>query len=181
MAENFKADFGLSERRACRLAGQNRSVQRYQSRKTEIEGLEKALVEQARERPRFGYKRLTTMLRRQGFRVNHKRVYRIYTRLGLAVRRKRRKRASQAPRMARPMPEAVNDCWSMDFLTDAMDRGRAMRVFAAVDDHSRRCVALAFDVALPAERVTRILDEATETYGKPWAIRSACYAELVKG
>ena len=53
----------LSERRACQLVGQNRSVQRYQSRKTEIEGLEKALVEQARERPRFGDKRLTTMLR----------------------------------------------------------------------------------------------------------------------
>lgn len=108
----------------------------------------------------------------QGLDGNHKCVYRIYTRLGLAVRRKRRTRASQAPRMARPMPEAVNDCWSMDFLTDAMDGGRAMRVFAAVDDHSRRCVALAFDIALPAERVTRILDEAIETYGKPRAIRS---------
>ena len=90
MAEHFQADFGLSERRACRLAGQNRSVQRYRSRKAEIDGLEEALVEQARERPRFGYKRLTTMLRRQGFEVNHKRVYRLYTRLGLAVRRKRR-------------------------------------------------------------------------------------------
>ena len=172
MAEHFQADFGLSERRACRLAGQNRSVQRYRSRKAEIDGLEEALVEQARERPRFGYKRLTTMLRRQGFEVNHKRVYRLYTRLGLAVRRKRRKRASQAPRMAKPAPEAVNDCWSMDFLTDSMAGGRAMRVFAAVDDHSRRCVALEFDVALPAERVTRILDQAIETYGKPRAIRT---------
>ena len=65
--------------------------------------------------------------------------------------------------MAKPAPEAVNDCWSMDFLTDSMAGGRAMRVFAAVDDRSRRCVALEFDVALPAERVTRILDQAIET------------------
>lgn len=172
MAKHFQADFGLSERRACELAGQNRSVQRYRSRKVEIPGLEEALVEQAKERPRFGYKRLTTMLRREGFQVNHKRVYRIYSRLGLAVRRKRRKRASQAPRMARPMPEAVNNCWSMDFVSDSVDGGRTMRVFAAVDDHSRRCVALEFDVALPAERVTRILDQAIETYGKPKAIRT---------
>ncbi|MEM6676097.1 MAG: IS3 family transposase, partial [Planctomycetota bacterium] len=62
-------------------------MQRYKSRKREIAGLEAALIDQARERPRFGYKRLTTMLRREGFLVNHKRIYRIYTRLGLAVRR----------------------------------------------------------------------------------------------
>jgi putative transposase len=92
--------------------------------------------------------------------VNHKRVYRIYTRLGLGVRRKGSTQASQAPRMARPIPEVVNDCRSMDFLTDAMDGGRAIRVFAAIDDHSRRRVALAFDIALPAERVSRVLDEA---------------------
>ena len=165
-----RAEFGLSERRACRLVGQNRSVQRYQSRKKEIAGLETALVDKARERPRFGYKRLTTMLRFDGFLVNHKRIYRIYTRLGLAVRRKGRKRASQAPRMARPASTTINDCWSMDFLSDSLTDGRAMRVFAAVDNFSRRCVALDFDVALPAPRVTRILDQAIESYGKPRAI-----------
>lgn len=168
--EEVRAEFGLSERRACRLVGQNRSVQRYQSRKREIPGLEAALVDKARERPRFGYKRLTRMLRFDGFLVNHKRIYRIYTRLGLAVRRKGRKRASQAPRMARPVSTSINDCWSMDFLSDSLTDGRAMRVFAAVDNFSRRCVALDFDVALPAPRVTRILDQAIESYGKPRAI-----------
>jgi putative transposase len=164
-----------SEHRAFQLAGRNRSVQPYPSRKTEIEGLEKALVEQARERPRFGDGRLTTTLGRRGFQVNHERVHRIHTRLGPAERRKRRKQTSQAPRRARrarPTPEAVSDCWSMDLLTDAMDGGGATRVFAAVDNHSRRCVALEFDVALPAERVTGILDQAIETHGKPRGIRT---------
>lgn len=172
VVHHLRDDFDLSERRACELAGQHRSAQRYRSCKAEIPGLRDALVHQARERPRFGYKRLTTMLRRSGFPVNHKRIYRLYTQLGLAVRRKRRKRASQAPRMARPAAARQQDCWSMDFLTDSMADGRAMRVFAAVDDYSRRCVALEFDVSLPAERVTRILDQAIETYGKPRAIRT---------
>ncbi len=170
--EHLRGEFDLSERRACELAGQPRSVQRYQSRKVVIPGLEEGLLEHAGERPRFGYKRLTILLRRDGFLVNHKRVYRIYRRLGLAVRRRRRNRASQTPRAAVPTAVAVNDCWSMDFLSDSMVDGRTMRVFTAIDDHSRRCVALEFDVALPSERVTRILDQAIEEYGKPRAIRT---------
>ncbi|MEL6428079.1 MAG: DDE-type integrase/transposase/recombinase [Planctomycetota bacterium] len=170
--KHFQADFGLSGRRVCELAGQNRPVQRSRSRTEEVPGLEMALVEQAEERSRFGHERLTTMLRSEGFLVNHKRLNRIYSRLGLAVRRKRRKRASQAPRIARPTSEAVNDCSSMDFVSVSVDGIRTMRVFAAADDHSRRCVALEFEIALPAERVARILDRAIETHGKPMAIRT---------
>ena len=92
--------------------------------------------------------------------------------MGLSVRRKRRKRASQAARKALPAAEAVNDCWSMDFLSDSMTDGRSMRAFSCVDDFSRRGVALDVDVALPAERVTRILDRAIEVYGKPRQIRT---------
>ena len=170
--EHIREDHELSERRACLLAGQHRSTQRHRSSKQEVAGLEAQLLEHASERPRFGYKRLTTLLRRDGFNVNHKRVYRMYKEHGLTVRRKRRNRASQAPRAALPAAARVNDCWSMDFLSDALVDGRALRVFAAVDDFSRRSVAMEFDVALPAERVTRILDQAIETYGKPARIRT---------
>ena len=162
----------MSERRACRLAGQHRSTNRHKSRKQQIPGLEERLLEHAAERPRFGYKRLTMLLRRDGFRVNHKRIYRMYRERGLTVRRKRRNRASQAPRAALPAAASVNDCWSMDFLSDALEDRRALRVFAAIDDFSRRGVAIEFGVALPAERVTRILDRAIETYGKPRRIRT---------
>ena len=170
--EQLRREHGLTERRACRLAGQSRSVQRYKSRRQPMPGLEERMLEHAQERSRFGYKRITILLRRDGFLVNHKRVYRLYREFGLAVRRKPRKRASQAPREAQPSCAKPNDCWSMDFLSDSLTDGRAMRAFAAVDDHSRRCVALDFDVSLPAERVTRILDQAIETYGKPAAIRT---------
>ena len=128
--------------------------------------------EHALERPRFGYKRITILLRRDGFHVNHKRVYRIYKRFGLAVKRKRRKQASKASREAMPVASELNDCWSMDFLSDAMTDGRALRVFAAVDDHSRLCMAFDFEVSMSAPRVTRILDQAIEIYGKPKAIRT---------
>lgn len=172
VVEHFRSDFELSERRACELAGQHRSTQRRRSTKKEIPGLEEGLLRHASDRPRFGYKRITTLLRRDGFLVNHKRVYRIYRALGLAVKRKRRRRASQAPRVALPAVEAVNDCWSMDFLSDAMTDRRSLRIFAAIDDFSRRCVSMEFDVALPADRVLRTLDRAIDLYGKPKAIRT---------
>jgi putative transposase len=168
----FQREFDLSERTPCDLAGQPRSVQQYQSTATPIEGLLERLVELAGERRRFGYRRLTILLRREGFLVNHKRIGRLYQSLGLAVRRRKRKRASQAPREARPPAEAVNDCWSMDFLSDSMTDGRALRVFAVVDDHSKLCTALECDISLPAQRVLRILDRAIETYGAPKRIRT---------
>ena len=98
VVQHFRERLDLSERRACELTGQNRSTQRYASRKQVIPGLEEQLLYHAAERPRFGYKRLTILLRRDGFLVNHKRIYRMYTERGLTVRRKRRRRASQAPR-----------------------------------------------------------------------------------
>ena len=162
----------LSERRACRLVGQARSVQRHKSVRVEIPGLVDRLLKHARERPRFGYKRLTILLCRDGFHVNHKRVYRIYKEHDLTVRRKRRKQASKASRKALPVSTRLNDCWSMDFLSDSMSDGRSLRVFAAIDDHSRLCVAMDFDVTMSAPRVTRLLDLAIETYGRPKIIRT---------
>lgn len=138
----------------------------------EVPHLRERLSELARERPRFGYRRLTLLLRREGFDVNHKRVWRLYSAAGLAVRRKRRKRASQAPREALPVAARQNDCWSMDFLSDSLTDRRGLRVFAVVDDHSRLCTVLDCDISLPAARVTRMLDRAIEEHGKPRRIRT---------
>jgi putative transposase len=170
--EHFIEHFELSERRACDLAGQHRSVQRHVSRRIEDPALIDRLGALARERPRFGYRRIGILLRREGFTVNHKRVYRIYSERGLAVRRKVRKRAAQAPR-AMPEPStAPNDCWSMDFLSDALADGRSLRVFGAVDDCSKLSPSLVVDVAMPTARILRALDQAIEEYGQPRAIRT---------
>ncbi len=168
----MRVEFGLSERASCELAGQHRSVQQYASIAKPIVGLVERLLELATERPRFGYRRLCVLLRREGWAVNHKRVYRLYRELGLTVRKKRRKRASQAPREALPAAKTSNDCWSMDFLSDAMTDGRGLRVFAAVDDYSRLCPSLGCAVSLPAGRVTRMLDQAIESHGTPRMIRT---------
>ena len=162
----------ISERRACRLAGQHRAVQRYVSTRPQNHELNARLEELARERPRFGYRRLGILLRREGHVVNHKRVYRLYTERGLAVRRKTRKRVAQANRHTAVTATARNECWSMDFLSDSMTDGRSLRVFAVVDDHSKLCPAMIADVAIPAERVIRALDRAIEQYGKPDSIRT---------
>ena len=109
VVDHFRSDFDMSERRACSLAGQSRSVQQYRSVAKPIDGLLERLIELAGERPRFGYRRLTILLRREDFQVNHKRVWRLHQRLGLAVRRRRRKRASQASRVAQPTAVALTD------------------------------------------------------------------------
>jgi len=172
LVSHFQERFALSERRASALAGLARSVQRHRSVRKPIPGLTDRLVELAKERPRFGYRRLRLLLEREGFAVNHKRIYRLYADLELAVRRKTRQRASQAPREARPKATSPNECWSMDFMSDAMASGRSLRVLTAVDDCTRLCVALVFDVSLPAARVVRELDRAIEQHGTPLAIRT---------
>lgn len=172
VVEHFRSRFALSERRACWLAGQSRSVQQYRSVAMPIAGPVERLLELAAERPRFGYRRLTLLLRREGFGVNHKRISRLYKELDLAVHRKTRKRASQAPREALPAAESLGDCWSMDFLSDALTDGRGLRVFAVIDDHSKLCIALECDISLPAQRVLRILDRAVALHSKPPRIRT---------
>jgi putative transposase len=88
------------------------------------------------------------------------------------VRQKKRKRVSQANRKAAPKAEAMNDCWSMDFLSDSLTDGRAIRIFAVIDDHSRLCTCIDADTSLPAGRVIRALESAIEIHGKPRAIRT---------
>jgi putative transposase len=114
LVSHIKERYGVSERRACTVAQQPRSAQRHVSTRVPMPGLTDRLVELAKKRPRFGHRRLGLLLQHDGFAVNHKRVYRLYSQLELAVRRKPRRRASQAPREAQPKATRPNECWSMD-------------------------------------------------------------------
>jgi len=102
--------------------------------------------------------------------VNHKRLWRIYREEGLVVRRKRRKRVAAAAREARPALTGPNQRWSMDFMSDSLKDGRALRVFNVVDDWSRLCPVIEVDLSLSAHRVVRALERAGETYGFPKSI-----------
>ena len=130
------------------------------------------LKELAYARPRYGYRRLTVLLQRDGWPVNHKRVYRIYGEEGLLVRTKRRKKRA-AQRRLKPLPATrPGEHWSIDFVSDQLADGRRFRVLTAIDQVSRQCVCLEAAQRLPADAVTQALDRAMEIYGQPMVITS---------
>ena len=164
------AGLGLSERRACRLVKIHRSVARYKPRREAPTELLTRLRELASERRRYGYRRLAVLLRREGFVVNHKKVYRLYRDEGLAVRRRKRKKLAGAERVKPSLPESRNQCWSMDFVQDSLADGRRIRVLTLVDNYSRECLALEVGTSLPGARVVRVLEQVSRIRGKPKTI-----------
>ncbi len=160
----------LSERRACALVGTARSSYRYApspEREQAERELRQRLRELAGERRRFGYRRLLIFLGREGWRVNHKRVYRLYRQEGLAVRRRKRKRVGAVERQPLATPTEPNQRWSMDFVADALNDGRRFRSLNIVDDYNRRCLAAEVDTSLPGGRVVRVLERLRELEGLP--------------
>jgi putative transposase len=167
VVEYLVDELGRSERRACALTSQPRSTQRYDSTRREDPRLQERLVSLASERRRFGYPRLHIMLRREGFAVGRRRIYRLYRTLGLKLRSKRRRHGAGAPRGRLPASTAPNERWSMDFVSDQLCDGRTIRVLTIVDEYSKLCPALEVDTSLSGVRVARTLDRAIELYGKP--------------
>lgn len=151
--------YRISERRSCRLVRASRSAMRYRSVRPRQEPLRARLRELATVRVRSGYRQLHTFLRREGWLVNHKRVYRLYIDEGLALKRRRPKRhRSAVPRMSRPVPEGPNEWWAMDFIHDTLVDGRTIRILTAVDVYSRECVALEAAVTFRGTTVAEVLD-----------------------
>ena len=165
----MQQEYAFSQRRACRLLTLAVSSYRYQSKRSD-EGLRRRLVELAREKPRFGYRRLHVLLRRQGEAVNHKRVQRVYREAGLSIRRKKRKRCVRAGQPLRACT-AANQEWALDFVHDAVESGRAIRVLSVVDAYTRECLALEVDTSFASRRVTRVLEQIVTERGTPQAIR----------
>ena len=159
----------VSERRACRYAGFARSSQRYRTCRPPRTELRERLHTLATLRPRWGYRRLYVLLRREGYVVNRKLVQRVYREEGLHVRRRKRKRVA-VPRVPLPAPTAPNEQWSMDFVSDALGDGRKFRALTLVDDCTRESPAIAVDFSLPGERVVRVLDAVGAERGFPKAI-----------
>jgi putative transposase len=159
--------FGLSERRACRLVGLSRSTCQYRARRDPAAALRERLRTLAEQRRRFGYRRLTVLLRREGLRANHKRVYRVYREEGLAVRRRRRKRLFRTATMSLPLTTRLNQRWTMDFIEDRLVTGRKFRTFNVVDAFSRKGLASEVDTSLSGARVVQVLDRLAETRGRP--------------
>jgi putative transposase len=154
--------FDVSRRRACDALGAARSSVRYVSVRGD-DPIREPLRALAARRPRYGYRRLTVLLRREGWRVNPKRVYRLYRLDDLAVRRKKRKRLAAGARRPLPAPTQAHVRWSMDFTTDTLATGRPFRTLNIVDDGSRECPAIVVDHGISGARITRELDHLAET------------------
>jgi putative transposase len=163
--------YQMSERHACRLMGLGRSTHRYRARKAERDArLRNRLKELAARRMRFGYRRLTAMLVREGMPANHKRVYRLYREEGLAMRIRQRRRIRQSGTAVKPAASQPNERWSMDFVSDCVSTGKVIRMLTIVDDCTRECPAIEVDTSLGGLRVRRVLDRIASERGLPEAI-----------
>ena len=160
----------LATKRTCRLLRLCRSTYYKKSERRDDRHLRLRLKELALSRPRYGYRRLHVLLRREGWLVNVKRVHRLYKLEGLIVRQRRRKKSVCRVRVVPPAPLKVNERWSMDFVSDTLNSGRRIRMLTVVDCYSRECVAIHVDHTQPSRTVTTILDGVIALRGAPSVI-----------
>jgi putative transposase len=145
---------------------------RYRSQAKDQSALRIRIRDFATSRVRYGYRRIQILLQREGWKVNHKRVYRLYKQEGLELRLKTRKKKRAAlPRAVCPEATAPNDRWSIDFVSDRLADGRAFRVLSLVDNVSRVSPALEADFKMTGERVCEVLNRAIVAHGLPKTIR----------
>jgi putative transposase len=176
--EKLMADHGFSERRACRLIGVNRSAWQYEPLRGRDDAVRARMREIANERRRFGYRRLLILLRREGQEINHKKLFRLYREERLSVRRRGGRKRAMGTRAPMTLPQAPNQRWSLDFVSDVLADGRRFRVLVIVDDFTRECLALVANTSLSSHRVVRELDAIIQRRGKPLMVVSDNGTEL---
>ncbi len=171
-ARQAHAKHAAERGRACNVLEVDRSSVRYRSIRPDDAGLRKAMKEVASERRRFGYRRIHIMLERQGIHMNLKKLRRLYREEGLQVRKRGGRKRALGTRRPMVVPEAINERWSLDFVSDGFTDGRRFRVLAIVDDFSPECLALIPDTSLSGKRLTRELDAIIQMRGMPKMIVS---------
>jgi putative transposase len=160
----------LSEKRACGLIGITRWINRYQSRRDPQSDLRIRLRDLAGSRVRYGYRRLTVLLRREGWAVNAKRVYRLYREEGLQVRAVKRAKRVSHTRVPLPQPMWPNQRWSMDFVSDRFSDGRWFRILTVVDQYTRECLCAYADRSQTGEKVVEQMMRLVKLRGAPESI-----------
>ena len=151
---------------------------RYRTIRADDAGLRQRMKAIALERRRFGYRRLHVLLKREGYVINHKKLYRLYREEKLAVRRRGGRKRAIGTRAPMLVPMAPNERWSLDFVSDQLTCGRRFRILTVVDDCTRECLALVADSSLSGVRVARELDRLMIERGKPRMVVSDNGSEL---
>lgn len=151
--------YAVSERRACRLFKLSRAVNRYKLNRKDNPEVILKIKDLAERRRRFGYRRLFTLLKREGITMNQKKFRRIYSEQKLSLKIRKGKKIRSMPRAPIEIPKQSNQRWSMDFVSDSLGpTGRKFRTLTVVDDFTRECVLLYVDFSIPGLTVTRALD-----------------------
>lgn len=171
-----RRELGVSERRACRALGQSRATQRHEREISEDElRLTGRIIELACAYGRYGYRRVTVLLRRDGWWVNHKRVERIWRQEGLKVPRRQPKRRRlwwNDGSCVRLRAEHANHVWSYDFVHDRTHDGRSLRFLTIVDEYTRECLAIDVGRRMTSDDVLDRLSELFVSRGTPRYLRS---------
>lgn len=169
--ESLRFCYEVSIRRACEVLRFERSSFYYRSCANQQIELRMRIKELAANRVRYGYRRLHVLLLREGWQINHKRVYRLYKEEGLSLRLKSKKKRTSQPRIPTPVPTAPNGVWSMDFMADRLSDGRQFRLLTLVDNFSRESPQIEVDFSLTGKRVVEVLERLKWTRGLPQAIK----------
>jgi transposase InsO family protein len=181
--ERLCRKLGISERRACRILGQHRSTQRYRSTQLEKDKpLIRDMLRLSLKHPRYGYRRITILLREDSWLVNFKRVYRLWCQEGLKVPKKQHKRlytGMSENSCDRKKPEYYNHVWSYDFLTERLENSRRVRLLVVIDEYTRECLAMDVAKSFRGEGVVELLRYLFAVRGCPGYIRSDNGPEFV--
>ncbi|MFA7686546.1 MAG: IS3 family transposase, partial [Moheibacter sp.] len=179
LAEELKDDKQISTARACRIIGLERSGYYYQSIKDDTP-VERRLLYYAEKLPTRGCPEYTKRIRKEGYGWNHKRIERIYRKLGLNKRRRKIKRRIPNPEKEHLLqPVAPNITWSMDFMSDVLENGRKIRILNVIDDYNREALMCEIDYSFPSEKVVRLVERLIDWHGKPSSIRTDNGTEFI--
>lgn len=167
-----------SQRKACELVDIAPRVYRYQLTRSDDTEVRRRLVELSAQRRRFGYRRLHILLKREGWDLNWKKLYRIYKEERLTVRKRGGRKRALGTRAPMAIPQGRNQRWSLDFVSDTLVDGRRFRILCVIDDFSRECLTTVVDNSLSGMRVARELDLISERRGYPCMVVSDNGTEL---
>ena len=172
MAKEIKTNYEISINRACRLLNTSKCVYYYKPKLNNDVEIKEALALLVKKHLRRGFKKFYDELRQEGKSWNHKRVYRVYCEMGLNLRKKPKKRLPSGEVQKLRVPDMANECWSMDFMSDATTDGRKLRTFNVIDDFNREALAIKIARSLPALKIIEILDDVALWRGYPRKIRT---------
>ncbi|WP_439620782.1 IS3 family transposase [Hyphomonas sp.] len=176
VVDHVVEELGVSERRACRVIGQHRSTQRKQPiQRDDEDALTSTIIRLAERFGRYGYRRITALLRNDGWHVKEKRVYRIWRREGLKVPMKQPKRGRlwlNDGSCVRLSPAHKGHVWSYEFVQDRTHDGRVFRMLCVIDEFTRECLAIRVERKLNSRDVIDTLGELFVRHGAPEHIRS---------